>query len=310
LIAAAATVASCGSSSSNHASGGDGGNHDGTTGGTPSGDAANDTGMGGSADSPYDVGAVGPDSSADSSGIDAPIDAWRGDAAYDAPYDAGAGSADSSPESSGGAACTVNLDAGSCVSIPSSGPAYESPATGCVTGPDLNAVLCPGGALARFESAGAVYDTAPYFLILDFNVGSGSAGDFSFLTPVGGSGGELTVTLGVGSLIPGTYTSPGGQDCGGVAFTYGVPSSAGCDGGTACTTTAVSYTAQGSDDCIGDSQTAQGSWTLVLTSITAFDAGSGGGITYYTPHGTFTTTMIPYGAVDAGAATATLSVSF
>ena len=56
---------------------------------------------------------------------------------------------------------------------------------------------------------------------------------------------------------------------------------------------------------MGNSQTPSGSWQLSLTSVTPAQTDSG--LTYYTPHGTFTATMV---AADGSADTATLSVRF
>jgi hypothetical protein len=119
-----------------------------------------------------------------------------------------------------------------------------------------------------------------------------------------------------------------------MAFSYYLPSPAGLDceagappdcppgcstvcdnvspggGCEPCTPAApgVGYSAVGTGDCIGDTSTALGSWTLTLTSVTEADAGTSGSPTYYTPHGTFTATMVD--ASDAGTETVTLSASF
>ena len=72
---------------------------------------------------------------------------------------------------------------------------------------------------------------------------------------------------------------------------------------------AISYVANGSSDCIGGSLTLPlGSWDLSLTSVAATDTDGGGNVTYFTPHGTLTATLVNAG--DAGAESVTLSTCF
>jgi hypothetical protein len=200
-----------------------------------------------------------------------------------------------------------------------------------MTGSNLSAVLCPGGASARVESAGARYDTAPFFFSLSYTVGTTSVVEpFAFQSPTGASHGELDIFVGLAAAAPGDYTSPAGQDCGSGAFTYylPVPPSVSCDGGAPpncppgcgticsgfgcapCTPQApsVSYTANGTMDCLGNSKSALGSWHLSLTSVTPAGSGTGQGLMYFTPHGTLTATMMIDG--DGGSGTATLTASF
>ena len=236
-----------------------------------------------------------------------------------------------------GLACGIGSstgDAGDCPAIPSSDlPSASAPANGTVSGPDLSAVLCPGGASARILSAGASYDTEPYIFELDYTVGTATeVQPFTFASPAGANDGELSVLLGLPSAGPGEYDSSSGQ-CGSLAFTYylPVPPTVDCDAGQppacplGCSTLcsgfgclpcspqppAVSYTAEGAADCIGGAQAAIGSWHLSLTSVTAAAADAGpsdGDARNYLPHGTFTATMPADG--DAGAGSAALSVSF
>ena len=56
---------------------------------------------------------------------------------------------------------------------------------------------------------------------------------------------------------------------------------------------------------MGNAQTAIGSWQLSLTSVAPGDAGTSSGLSYFTPHGTFTATMV---AADGSLDTATLTV--
>jgi hypothetical protein len=69
----------------------------------------------------------------------------------------------------------------------------------------------------------------------------------------------------------------------------------------------VSYETNGSNDCLADSQTTQGSWTVKLTSVVGYSDPSGATGTYYTIHGTFTANMT---GGDAGTDTAVLTLSF
>ncbi len=228
----------------------------------------------------------------------------------------------------------ASVDAGTpgsqgCVAIPTSDlHVSASTASGTVVGGNLSALLCPGGASAYVESAGARYDTVPYFMMIEWTLGAGIA-DFYFQSPAGASNGELSVMVGLNSVGPGEYSSPAGQDCGSLAFTYYLPVPAGLNCGTgtgpncppgctsacsgfgctACTAQqpSVSYTAQGTTDCIGNAQTAIGSWQLSLTSVAPGDAGTSSGLSYFTPHGTFTATMV---AADGSSDTATLTVTF
>jgi hypothetical protein len=219
------------------------------------------------------------------------------------------------------------VDASGCPAIPGSDlPAGSSPASGNVTGTSIDGVLCPAGAFARIESAGAHYDTAPYFFVLGYTVGgSAPVNDFVFTSPPGANHGELDVLLGLPAPAPGQFSSSSAQQCGSMAFTYylPVPAWVDCDGGTgpscppgcsaACAITcgpcepqepSVGFTAQGPADCLGNTTPAFGSWTLSLTSVTEA-SGGGQGLSYYTPHGSFSATM------DGGdAGTATFVVGF
>ena len=234
----------------------------------------------------------------------------------------------------GEAGAAFKPDASGCPSVPLADlPSGASPATGTIDGPNLHAVVCPGGVWARVESAGARYDTAPYFLILGYAIGVNAAApvDFEFSSPTGANSGELDLMAGLSAPSPGVYTSPSGQDCGGSAFTYYLPEPPGidCDGGTdvscpngcgrACPVSgcqgipcepqppSLSFVGAGTSDCIGDTQAPQGTWTVNLTSVTPAVAGSGTGLTYYTPHGTLQASLL---ADDAGTGTAELAISF
>ncbi len=312
----ALTVAGCGGSSASGPGGADSGAA--SSGGSGSGGSGG--GSGGASSSSSGSGGGGSSGSGDSGAPDATT------------------SSGSSSGSSGGSACaTGGSSPAGCSAIPSSDvPSYASLVGGTLTGTGVSAALCPGGAFARVESAGARSDTAPYFLALDYTVQTGSAGpvtDFAFQQPTGANHGEIDLYLGLTAPAPGSYGSAGGQECGTLALTYYLPVPPGvdCDGGSppdcppGCGTfcdnivgggcepcypqpPAISYVANGSSDCIGGSLTPLGSWDLSLTSVAATDTDGGGTTTYFTPHGTLTATLVNAG--DAGAESVTLSTCF
>jgi hypothetical protein len=190
-----------------------------------------------------------------------------------------------------------------------------------VSGDELSAVLCPGWGSAVIKGSGS--GSTPFVFTL------GSV-DFQFDSPSGATNGILSVSAGLSAAASGDFSSPAGQECGAVGFTYYLPAppSVDCGGGAppscplgctsacshfGCTPCApkmpsVSYAAQGSSDCTGNTQTPVGSWHLTLTSVTMDDGGPASGPSYYTPHGTFTATMVLGG--DGGTETADVSASF
>jgi len=226
-----------------------------------------------------------------------------------------------------------STDTAGCTAIPSSElTPGTSAATGSVTASNLTAALCPGGASARVLSAGAAYDTSPYFFELSSNVsGSGFAADFAFQSPSGANGGEILVNVGLPSLSPGTYTGSASPACGDAAFSYSlpVPPSVDCDGGTdtqcptGCGRTCpafgcqgipceaqapmVSYSANGATDCSGNATSPLGSWTLTLSSVTATDGGTSKYNALFTPHGSLTMSLPASGG---GTDVAQLSATF
>jgi len=294
------------------------------------------------ASAPPGESGAGGSSSGGSSGGAGQLGSSSGEFSYEA-GPTGSSSGGSSGGSSSGAGGSsggnplADVDAAeevaACVTItPSDGlQTLASPASGTVTGNGLDALLCPGGAVAFIECGGSGDGIATPCLFF-FSLTLTGAASFQFLAPTDASSGDVTATLGMGSASPGSYSSPAGSQCGTVAFGYSLPVPPGvdCEGGAApdcppgcgnwvCPATfspngcspclplapSVSYLAQGTTDCEGDTSTAVGSWTLSLTSVTEADAG---GLAYYAPHGTLTATMVNAG--DAGADGATLSVTF
>ena len=188
----------------------------------------------------------------------------------------------------GGMAAGPKADSGSgtafdggCAPIPDGSVLYASPAAGMVSGDELSAVLCPGWGSAVIKGSGS--GSTPFVFTL------GSV-DFQFDSPSGATNGILSVSAGLSAAASGDFSSPAGQECGAVGFTYYLPAppSVDCGGGAppscplgctsacshfGCTPCApkmpsVSYAAQGSSDCTGNTQTPVGSWHLTLTSVT------------------------------------------
>jgi hypothetical protein len=270
--------------------------------------------------------ASAPPSSADASASDDPVSISAQDGAA-LPRDAPA-FADDAPAFSDDAPWAGD---GGCAAIPTTDvPPYSSPASGTATGTSRRAAICPGGVYARVEPAGARYDTAPFFFFLSYTVGSLSVVEpFDFQSPPGASHGEVDVMVGLAAAAPGSYSSPAGSDCGALVFTYylPVPPSVSCDGGvppncpkgcgTICSgfgcapctpqEPAVSFVGRGSANCIGSTQSPLGSWQLSLSAVTANDAGTGPGVTYFTPHGTFTANLV---GADNASETMTITASF
>ncbi len=170
--------------------------------------------------------------------------------------------------------------------------------------------------------------TTPYIFVLNYAVGAAGSGlDFSFQTPADATNAEMVTFFGLSSPSPGEYDGPASGECGSMDVTYFLPSPASldCDAGappncpagcaTACSgfgcapctpqPPSVTFSAHGSADCVGNTETPSGSWKLSLTSVTPTDASTEPSVPYYEPRGTFTANLE---GGDAG--TAVLSVSF
>jgi hypothetical protein len=201
--------------------------------------------------------------------------------------------------------------------------------TGTITGSGVSGVICHADARLYLSTA----TTPPNQLLLMLN-SSTSPDDSTFQSPPGASYASFGGFFSVSAPAPGTYGSAIGQPCGSLVFSYNlpIPPSVDCEGGTPgscrpgctaacagfgglggcdpCTPVApeVGYQTYESNDCLGDPQTTQGSWTTTLTSVTLYNNPSGAtNGTYYVVHGTFTANMTEG---DAGAETAVLTLSF
>ena len=217
-------------------------------------------------------------------------------------------------------------DAGlGCSPIPAPNPPFSSPAKGTISGPNLQATVCPGGVTAVVETT--PHGSAPYSFVLNHATWTTtSQADFVFQSPPSANQGQTLLLVGLPSLDPATYASPGNQECGYGFFTYYLPIPPGldCGGGTDSTCPAgcshacsamgcdpctpqqpsVSFAVSGAEDCLGKPTAVQGSWMLTLTSV---ELAGTNGLTYYTPHGTLTASLM---AADGSGGPTQLSLSF
>jgi hypothetical protein len=217
------------------------------------------------------------------------------------------------------ASCTADAaPATGCGPVPGGDlPPDVSVATGGVTGSSLRVAFCPGAVYARVTRA--VAGPEPYFFVLDGFVGTTTVvNPFEFQSPAGAAGGLLSVLVDLSSNEPGDYTSARNDDFGIVSFTYDVPVPCFDCGSTApvsspaecapgCSTVCAHF---GCEPCRPKwPRTTYGasSWEFVLTSDPQ-GADSGQGLTYFTPHGSFTATLAS--DTDGGTQMATLAASF
>ena len=180
----------------------------------------------------------------------------------------------------------------------------DSPVHGTFAGPSVDILVCDGGVHGYlFVPTGS---TSPYIESFDEDFAVASSARFSIREPQNVESVDFLALFGVSSLNPGTYTSA--QTCGSVGLCLSFPIPAGLD----CSTDAgfdcppgcqlvgpsfaltcmpvqptTCYVAQGSSDCLSDTQPPIGSWQLTLTSIALFSKATG-----YVTHGTLTATMV------------------
>jgi hypothetical protein len=202
---------------------------------------------------------------------------------------------------------------------------YEATASGTITGAGLSGEFCNATA-DIFVSA---HTTPAGQLILQLN--SGEALTASFSSPKAASDAEIVGMISVSAASPGVYKSFDGEACGSMLFSYSlpVPADVNCEGMTGpgcpmgCTSACsgfgcepctaqrpeVDYSAQAASDCLGDTQTVGGSWTLTLTSVVPYKGGGAGSDSEYTAHGTLVATLLDQGGAGTNT-TATFSATF
>jgi hypothetical protein len=225
------------------------------------------------------------------------------------------------------------FDGGACVDNVGLQP-YARAASGSFSGSGLNGVVCAGGAFAYIQSTPAADGGAPQIALYIDNVDTGAPGDrIRFSDPADALAGEVHIDIGLGTASSGTYDDT--QTCGSVVLSADLPvpstvncatdaavsSDADCPPGCAFTGSfsgpacapiepMTTFAATGSSDCVGDSTTPEGSWTLTLTSVIPESQDGGSGDTsYYQVHGNLSATLMGQDA-DAGSATVGLTLSF
>jgi hypothetical protein len=249
----------------------------------------------------------------------------------------GSGGGGSSGAVTDGAVVTADglapFDGGACVDIADIEP-QAGPANGSFSGSGLNGIVCAGGAFAYLQSTPAADGGAPQIALNIDNVVTGTPADrIRFQDPADALAGELHVYIGLGTASSGSYADT--QTCGSVVLSADlpVPSTVDCTtdaavssdsdcppgcqatrsySGPACAPTepVITYAATASSDCVGDSTTPGGSWTLNLTSVTPYPQDGGGDdSSYYQVHGNLAASLSGLGA-DAGTANVSLSLSF
>ena len=244
------------------------------------------------------------------------------------------GSSDASADGTSNADGTAPFHGGACiddVGIAGLTPVRRPAAS---PGPGVNGVVCTGGAFAYVQSTPAPDGGAPQIALYIDNVDIGAAGDrIRFADPANALAGDVHIDIGLATASAGTYDAT--QTCGSVVLNVDLPVPAtvncatdasvssdadcppGCQAtgsfsGPACAPLEpeITYAATASSDCVGDSTTPEGSWTLTLTSVAPYpeDAGSGDS-SYYQVHGNLASTLANQ-AADAGTANVSITLSF
>jgi hypothetical protein len=209
---------------------------------------------------------------------------------------------------------------------------YSSPASGNLTGPNIDVTFNSVDANAYLEhSPGSYAVAAGYWVSISASTPANSATSTNFRQPVDATGGLLTVFVEVNSATPGTYSSTGLSHCSGVAYCAQLPipssvncanlTDAGCPAGCSMqgpimgpscqpVTPELCYSADGAMGCAGETSTPQGSWSLTLTSVTpcSDNPNPSMNITDYVVHGSFTATLV--GDSTDATDTATLTMVF
>ena len=182
----------------------------------------------------------------------------------------------------------------------------DSPVHGTFTGSNVDVLVCDGGVTTYLRGTSSSFSTSPYLQWFQDNLAAYYFGGFSIRQPQNVDSVDFSALLGVSSTTPGTYTSA--QACGGVVLCVNssIPVGLDCstDAGFDCppgcalmgpsfdltcmpVRPSTCYVAQGSSDCVADTQTPMGSWQLTLTSISLFSNQP-----WYVTHGSLTATMV------------------
>jgi len=236
---------------------------------------------------------------------------------------ADAGATDALPAFDGGG-CTD--DAG--------GAQHATAASGTFSGGSVAGSVCTGGAFAYVESMPAADGGTPSVALFIDSTDFGSAGlRVRFSNPTDALAGDIHVDIGLPAAAAGTYAQA--ATCGSAVLNATLPapdasicaSDAAADDSSDCPPGCeligpfsaqacapippqLTYAALASTDCVGDSTTPAGAWTVNITSIAPFaaDAGVFDPI-YYEAHGTLSAALADQNP-DGGAASVTLDLSF
>ena len=198
---------------------------------------------------------------------------------------------------------------------------YQSIVSGEIDGPEIDGVVCAGGAYAYLERT--VY--GKFLMLIENSYMGDPSRSFQFQKPANVAYGDLFLLTEIDAPTPGTYTS--GQTCGSVGLCTYFPTpaldcgvSSFCPPGCApegpvsaptCTPVApyICYVAAAASDCLGSPQTVQGSWTLTLTSVEVYDNSPDPGNPFYVVHGALSANLLG-GTATGGDQPATLSLAF
>lgn len=199
----------------------------------------------------------------------------------------------------------------------------DSVVSGGIDGPEIDGVVCAGGAFAYLERT--VY--GKFLMLIENSTMGDPSRRFQFQRPANVTSGELFLLTDIDAPTPGTYTSA--QTCGSVTMCMNLPiPPVDCGGrvnascppgcglsgpisGPTCVPLApyICYVAYAASDCLGYPQTVQGDWTLTLTSVDPYDDSSPPGNHSYVVHGALSANLIG-GAMTGGDEPATLSLAF
>ncbi len=234
----------------------------------------------------------------------------------------GAGTSVSQAGSSSGVSCNLN----------GTPPTYSSPASGSITGPNIDVTFDPINGDAYLEHTPGSYAVAAgYWVSINASTPANSATSTNFQKPTDATSGMLTVFVEVNSATSGTYSSTGLSRCSSAAYCaqLPIPSSVNCANvtGSDCpagcslqgpvmgpncqpVTPELCYSADGAMTCAGETPTPQGSWSLTLTSVTpcSDNPNPSTNITHYVVHGSFTANLV--GDSTDATDTATLTMLF
>ena len=199
----------------------------------------------------------------------------------------------------------------------------ETPVSGSFAGPAMSGVICGNGAFVDVEDNQR--NTVPAALY--GNTNPATADGIRFEMPANAVGGQLFVGVGMASPTPGTYESA--TTCGNLVLTafLPVPPSVDCqlDGGACpagCTLEGpvsgatcmpvqpeIDFLAQTPMECAGYSQSPEGSFKLVLTSVDLEPTDAEANATHrYRVHGSLTANLV--GQVGYADSTVSLLLTF